>query len=95
MGAAQAGLFPAACYSVSHWIPLARRSFSCGVLSMGMQVGAIAAGLLTGTLIGLIGWRWVFVAYAAPGFVWAALFLIALSQRPERRSARQRPRDCC
>src|SRR5690606_1634755 len=41
MGAAQAGLFPAACLSVSHWVPLARRSISCAFLSTGMQIGAI------------------------------------------------------
>lgn len=74
MGAAQAGAFPASCLSISHWIPLARRSFSCGVLSMGMQVGAISASLLTGPLILLIDWRPAFVIYAIPGFLWALVF---------------------
>lgn len=83
MGAAQAGIFPASCLTVSHWMPVARRSLACGGLAMGMQVGAIAAGLLTGPLMLLIGWRMVFVAYAIPGFIWAAGFLIRFRDRPE------------
>ncbi|MCB1089628.1 MAG: MFS transporter, partial [Verrucomicrobiae bacterium] len=74
MGIAQAGLFPASCLSISHWIPLARRTFACGILTTGMQVGAIAAALLTGILIGQIGWRWVFVCFALPGFIWVLRF---------------------
>jgi ACS family glucarate transporter-like MFS transporter/ACS family D-galactonate transporter-like MFS transporter len=74
MGAAQAGAFPASCLTISHWIPLPRRSFACGALAMGMQVGAIGAGLLTGPLLVLVDWRWVFVIYAVPGFLWAILF---------------------
>lgn len=74
MGAAQAGLFPASCLSISHWIPLPRRSFSCGILSMGMQVGAISASLLTGPLILFVDWRLAFLAYAIPGFLWAMVF---------------------
>lgn len=82
MGAAQAGIFPASCYSISHWIPLARRTLACGLLAMGMQVGAIAAGILTGPLIETIGWRWVFAAYALPGFLWAGGFLVLFRDDP-------------
>ncbi len=83
MGAAQAGLFPASCHSIFHWIPLARRTLGCGVLTMGMQVGAIAAALLTGPLIVWIGWRWVFAVYAVPGFCWALLFLLRFRDDPK------------
>lgn len=82
MGIAQAGLFPASCLSISHWIPLARRSFACGVLTTGMQAGAIAAALLTGILIGQIGWRWVFVCFALPGLVWAVRFWLRFRDDP-------------
>jgi ACS family glucarate transporter-like MFS transporter/ACS family D-galactonate transporter-like MFS transporter len=74
MGAAQAGIFPASCSSVSHWIPVARRTFACACLAVGMQLGAITASLLTGPLIDVMKWRWVFVLYAVPGFVWAVIF---------------------
>ena len=82
MGAAQAGIFPAACHSISHWVSLSRRTFACGWLAMGMQVGAITAAVLTGPLIVLIGWRSVFVAYSVPGFVCAAVFLVRFCNDP-------------
>lgn len=84
MGIAQAGLFPASCLSISHWIPLARRSFSCGILTTGMQVGAIAAALMTGVLIGQIGWRWVFICFALPGFAWTLRFWFRFRDDPRR-----------
>ncbi len=83
MGAAQAGLFPASCYSISHWIPLSWRSLACASLSTGMQIGAITASLLTGPLILAIGWRMVFVCYAIPGFCWAVLFWLRFRNRPQ------------
>ena len=82
MGAAQAGIFPASCYSIAHWIPLARRTFACGVLAMGMQLGAIAAGLITGPLMDMMRWRMVFVLYAVPGVVWVMTFLLRFRDDP-------------
>lgn len=83
MGVSQAGIFPASFTSIGHWMPLSQRSLGCGVLAAGMQVGAILASGLTGWLIGDVGWRWVFVIFAAPGFFWAAAFLFRFHDRPE------------
>lgn len=84
MGIAQAGLFPASCLSISHWIPLARRSFACGILTTGMQVGAIASGATTGPLILEIGWRLVFVCFAIPGIIWTIWFFLRFRDDPKR-----------
>jgi ACS family D-galactonate transporter-like MFS transporter len=82
MGAAQAGIFPSACYSISHWIPQARRSSACGILSAGMQVGAIMVAVVTGPLIADIGWRRAFMIYAIPGFLWALVFMSRFRDQP-------------
>jgi len=84
MGAAQAGIFPASCNSISHWISMGRRSIACGMLATGMQLGAIIAGTLTGVLISSVGWRWVFFMYAVPSCVWAAWFLLRFRNQPQR-----------
>ena len=84
MGIAQAGLFPASCLSISHWIPLARRTFACGVLTTGMQVGAIASGVSTGPLILAIGWRLVFVLFAIPGIIWTIWFFLRFRDDPRK-----------
>ncbi|MCA9084462.1 MAG: MFS transporter [Planctomycetaceae bacterium] len=82
MGAAQAGMFPAACYSISHWVPISRRAFACGVFTMGMQVGAVAASILTAELIEQIDWRLVFVIYSIPGFIWVVAFWNSFHDSP-------------
>jgi len=84
MGVAQAGIFPASCNSIGHWMPLAQRSLACGILAAGMQVGAITAGALTGELMIPFSWRWVFVLYAVPGLLWAATFAVRFRDWPEQ-----------
>ena len=87
MGAAQAGIFPASCNSIGHWMPLAQRSLGCGILTAGMQIGAIAASWITGGLIVEFGWRWGFVLFALPGFLWAAGFISWFRDQPKQTPA--------
>ncbi|MCA9151301.1 MAG: MFS transporter [Planctomycetales bacterium] len=82
MGAAQAGVFPAACHSIGHWMPLTSRSMACGWLTAGMQVGAIAASGLTGELLQPFGWRAVFVVFAIPSLLWALGFALRFRNQP-------------
>ena len=83
MGAAQAGLFPAGCYSISHWIPLSNRTIACGVFTMGMQVGAIAASVLTAEFLTVVDWRLIFVNYSIPGLLWVVTFWLWFHDRPQ------------
>jgi len=87
MGIAQAGIFPASCNSIGHWMPLAQRSLGCGVFTAGMQVGAITASGSVGVLMVAFGWRWVFVAFALPGILWAIGFLSWFRDQPEKTPA--------
>lgn len=86
MGAAQAGIFPASCNSIGHWMPLGQRSLACGILAAGMQVGAILASGLTGLLIAPFGWRWVFIGFAVPGFLWSLGFYLRFRDQPQQDS---------
>jgi len=87
MGIAQGGIFPASCNSIGYWMPLAHRSFGCGVLTAGMQVGAIIASGIAGILMLEIGWRWMFVAFGLPGILWAIGFILSFRDHPERSPA--------
>lgn len=82
MGVAQAGLFPASCDSVRRWMPLAQRSFGWGVVGAGMQLGAMVASGLTGTMVTDFGWRLTFALLALPGFIWAIGFFIRFRDDP-------------
>ncbi len=87
MGVAQAGIFPASCNTIGHWMPMARRSLACGLLAAGMQIGAIVASGMTGDLLESLHWRLVFALYAIPGIIWAAAFVVRFRDRPEESPA--------
>src|SRR3954469_11876797 len=82
MGVAQAGLLPATVNSIGHWMPLGQRSFACGILGAGMQVGAIAASGITGAMIAPFGRRFVFLAFAIPGILWTLGFFARFRDDP-------------
>ena len=82
MGIAQAGIFPASCNAIGVWMPMSRRSLSCGAVAAGMQVGAIASSALAGALLVSSSWRWVFVWFALPGLVWAIGFAVRFRNTP-------------
>lgn len=84
MGISQAGIFPAACNSIGHWFPLSQRSLACGILGAGMQVGAITASGLTGVLLNVVEWRWIFILFALPGIVWSLFFAFSFRDHPEQ-----------
>lgn len=74
MGVAQAGMFPCATQTIARWHPLTERARASGLLGGSMQAGSGLGIALAGTFIGAIGWRWMFVLFALPGFAWAAGF---------------------
>ena len=84
MGVAQAGVFPAACNSIGHWMPLGQRAIGVGILAAGMQVGAILASGLTGMLIAPFGWRYVFIGFALPGILWSVGFYLRFRDYPRQ-----------
>ncbi len=100
MGLAQAAVFPCAVQSVSVWVPKTRRASFCAALTIGMQIGAIITAFLTGLLIKQWDWRIVFLAYSAPGILWAVGFFLRFHNHPsedasvnsaERRLIDERP----
>ncbi|MBL8848617.1 MAG: MFS transporter [Planctomycetaceae bacterium] len=74
MGIGQAGMFPCATQTIAHWHPLTERGRASGLLGGSMQAGSVIGLTLAGFLIGLVGWRGMFLLFALPGFVWAIGF---------------------
>jgi sugar phosphate permease len=83
MGAFQAGIFPCSTMIVASWYPATRRGFTSAMLNSFMLIGGFFASLLTAKLIGLLGWRWLFLLYAVPGLAWAAWFAVWFRNRPQ------------
>lgn len=82
-GIAQAAVFPCAVQSLSDWFPEPRRATACSALATGMQIGAVLTASLTGYLIVQWDWWLIFALYAAPGLLWAILFVDYFYNWPE------------
>src|SRR4051794_30495467 len=82
MGIAQAGLFPASTRAMSVWIPLRRRAFATGLLQAFMSVGGAAGAFLTGVLLEVVSWPYLFVLYAVPGLAWSFWFFAWFRDQP-------------
>ncbi|HIE96386.1 MAG TPA: MFS transporter [Fuerstia sp.] len=82
-GIAQAGLFPCSALCISKWNPQVERARASGFLGAAMSVGGAVGAAITGQLLGLISWRWIFAAFAVPGFLWAVGFYRWFRETPE------------
>lgn len=73
-GISQAGLFPSAVNTVSRWFPKNQRATANGAMGAFMGVGGATGAALTGVLLSVIDWRWIFLIYSLVGLVWARAF---------------------
>lgn len=87
MGVLQAGIFPCCTLILAVWYPTARRGFASAVLNSFMLIGGAIASLLTGLLIGSLGWRGLFALYALPGLAWACWFALWFRNHPREHPA--------
>lgn len=83
MGALQAGIFPCSTMILASWYPATQRGFTSALLNSFMLIGGVLASWLTAKLIGPLGWRGLFLLYAAPGLIWAAWFAVWFRNRPQ------------
>jgi sugar phosphate permease len=83
MGALQSGIFPTCTMILASWYPVTRRGFASAILNSFMLIGGVIASVVTGLLIGWLGWRWLFLLYALPGLLWAVWFAWWFRNRPQ------------
>jgi ACS family tartrate transporter-like MFS transporter len=92
LGAAEAGFFPGILFYFHYWFPARHRGRMISWFTVATPIsvalgGPISTGLLglDGTF-GLAGWRWVFLAEAAPAVILGFVLLIYLRDRPAHAS---------
>ena len=89
LGAAEAGLYPAALYYMTFWFPRRSRAQAVGFLTVGSAIGNGAGALVSGALLdldgvlGFQGWQWVFLVTGALPILAAPLILRWLDDRPQ------------
>ncbi|HVC92860.1 MAG TPA: MFS transporter, partial [Pirellulales bacterium] len=73
-GAGEAGAYPNVALIITKWFPLRDLGKARGTVTTVSLLGAAAAPIIAGYLIGRIGWRSTFAVFGAVGVVWAAAF---------------------
>jgi ACS family hexuronate transporter-like MFS transporter len=75
LGLGEAGNWPGATRTIAAWFPARQRALAMGIANSGASLGpALAPPLIIGMQLAF-GWRAVFLATGALGFVWLALWL--------------------
>jgi len=82
MGAAEAGIFPSATGVIGRWFPASRRAAMTGILTSFMGVGGAVGAALSGLVLTVVSWPWMFLIYAVPGLLWALGFYAWFRETP-------------
>ena len=82
-GAGEAGAYPGATRALYRWLPPKERGIGQGIFHSGARIGAAVSLVAMPAIIELIGWRMTFVANAAIGIVWGAVWWLWYRDRPE------------
>jgi MFS transporter, ACS family, hexuronate transporter len=77
LGLGEGGCFPGAIKAVMEWVPKTRRSMANGIAIGGSALGAVAAPPLCVYLLGITGWRAIFLITGGFGFIWLIAWLIS------------------
>jgi len=102
LGAGEGGGFPAATKVIAEAFPVRERSTAMGIVNAGTAVGAVVAPPAIAAILIYGNWRWVFVACAAAGLLWAAWWSLsavalakadAFARRPLRSQLRRDESD--
>ncbi|MFP6639792.1 MAG: MFS transporter [Myxococcota bacterium] len=83
VGIGEAGGTAPAHSLISDYFPPERRALGFGVLQQGVYIGQLLGLVVGGVLVGVVGWRWTFVAVGAPGVLVAAVLYFTVRD-PER-----------
>ena len=89
LGVAEAGFFPGVTFYLATWFPREYRTRIIAWFLIAIPGSSLVGGPLCGLLLqldgllGLAGWKWMFIAVSLPPIVLGVIVLRVLSDRPE------------
>ena len=81
LGVGEGGCFPGAIKAVMEWVPKSKQALANGIAIGGSAVGAVVAPPLCVYLLGIVGWRSVFLISGGIGFIWLLAWLFYTRKR--------------
>jgi ACS family tartrate transporter-like MFS transporter len=84
LGVAEAGFFPGVIYYLTHWVPASERARLVGLFMTAIPISTALGGPLSSAILrldgvlGLAGWRWLFLIETLPSLLlgWATLHVL-------------------
>lgn len=80
VGIGEAGAGPASHSLIGDYFRKAQRPTAIGFFSLGVPLGNFLGIVIAGALVGVIGWRWTFVALGAPGVLLALIVWLTIRE---------------
>jgi sugar phosphate permease len=81
-GMSEAGAFPNATRAFSRWMPMTERAFAGGITHACARVAGGLTPLIVVAIMGLWGWRSVFVSFSILGILWSAFWFVWYRDNP-------------
>lgn len=75
LGVGEGGCFPGAIKAVMEWVPKNKHALANGIAIGGSAIGAVVAPPISVYLLGIVGWRGVFLVTGGFGFLWLLSWL--------------------
>ena len=82
LGVAEGGMFPVVLTIVSNWFPNEERGRANAIVILFVPVAAIITGPLSGYIISISDWRWLFIAEGIVSLLVLVPWLLMVSDRP-------------
>lgn len=93
LGLGEGGAFPGAIKAVVEWIPKKRQALANGIAIGGSALGAVVAPPLCVYLMGVTGWRGVFVITGSFGLIWVFVWLILPKRKVSKKKLIKSDKD--
>jgi sugar phosphate permease len=82
LGAAEATAAPALLVLLLNWFRSGERATANTFTMLGGLIAAVGMSAVSGYLVALVGWRWMFIIEGLPALAWAFIFRALVVDRP-------------